>query len=57
MSDKLQSTIVYIIFGLKRDEKQIRICLLLLHNQMTGQNKSGEEAYIGLELNAKEAYE
>ena len=58
VSPKLQGTIVNIIFGLRYDQKKIRLCLLNVHNHVMkgykpGQS-GGEEAFLGLELQAQE---
>lgn len=58
VSPKLQTTIVNIIFGLRYDQKKIRLCLLNVHNHVMKGYKpgqpGGEEAFLGLELQASE---
>lgn len=53
VSVKLQQTVVYILFGLRLDQKKMRLCLLQLNNHIT--KSGGEEAFFTLELQAHDA--
>lgn len=60
VSAKLQQTIVFILFGLRRDVRKLRVTLVQLHQHLVNFTEdralnSGEEAFIGLELQAQEA--
>lgn len=49
----LHKTIVFILFGLRGDGRKIRQCLLLVHQKLVG-GSSGPEAFMSLELQAKD---
>ena len=59
VSVKLQKTVVYILFGLRLDQRKMRLCLLQLNNHITsgaGERNSlasENEAFFGLELEAQ----
>ena len=60
VSPKLQQTIVFILFGLRRDVRKMRVTLVQLHQHLITFTEdrplsAGEEAFIGLELQAQEA--
>ena len=55
MPPKLRETIVRILFGLRRDQRKIRLCLLQLHSLLVnGDNQNADQNFLGLELQATE---